>query len=387
MNANKMPPFLRLSIVCLALSYWCQASAATDLLGSTSTEEALLTIDKDSGTGTLVGLLGFGSMRGLAYDSLAGVLYGVDDDVDQLVQINPETGVGTTIGGLGLFAVNGLAYDSSSDTLFGVDSGVDKLVTINRITGEATAVGSLGIYHAVRGLAFDSSTNTLYGSNVNTDELIVINRSTGAGTLVGSLGFNLVDGLAYDASTDTLFGTDINSNQLITINRSTGAGTVVGPLVIPGVVGLTSAPAASSVPTAVDIDVDGWVWHLNGYHTEHAKDLHPQHPNDPVEVSVFGSLMSVGDPVDFDTDDIDPATLRFGPAEAAIDPASTPAFNQTLDADGIDDALFEFLNSDIGLDPACADTELTLTGVTTGGEPFEGTDADISCNASQGCHG
>jgi len=105
--------------------------------------------------------------------------------------------------------------------------------------------------------------------------------------------------------------------------------------------------------------------------------------NDVIQVGVLGSMMSAGDPIDFDATDVAPASVRFGPSPGAIDPASTPDLNVNVDHDGIDDATFEFLTSDVGI--SCGETSATLTGETTGGQPFEGTDSiQTQCNAA--CH-
>jgi len=54
-----------------------------------------------------------------------------------------------------------------------------------------------------------------------------------------------------------------------------------------------------------------------------------------------------------------------------------------LDHDGQDDAIFEFLTSDVGI--SCGETEAILIGETTGGLLFEGTDLiKTACEAH--CH-
>jgi len=119
--------------------------------------------------------------------------------------------------------------------------------------------------------------------------------------------------------------------------------------------------------------------------------VHPNHNDvdvspyldDVIQVAVLGSMTSVGDPVDIDTDTIDSTTLSFGPGAGAIDPASTPLFNQNVDNDGIDDAIFEFQTSASAI--SCGDTSAALAGSTTSGQPFEGADmVNTKCNAQ--CH-
>jgi probable HAF family extracellular repeat protein len=121
-------------------------------------------------------------------------------------------------------------------------------------------------------------------------------------------------------------------------------------------------------------------------------NIHPHHDggpeaiaglNDDIAVVVLGSSISGGDPIDFNTDDIDADTLRFGPGLGATDPASTHEFGIDVNSDGDLDARFHFLTGDA--DIACSDTEATLTGETIGGQSFQGTGGlTTACNAQ--CH-
>ena len=119
--------------------------------------------------------------------------------------------------------------------------------------------------------------------------------------------------------------------------------------------------------------------------------VHPQHDggpagsglNDMLDVVVLGSSTLVGDPVDFDASDIDPATLRFGPGEGGVAPDTSPTFGVDFDSDGIDDAKFNILTGDSGIQ--CSDTDAELTGATSAGEEFSGIDA-ISTDCDAVCH-
>jgi hypothetical protein len=230
-----------------------KAEAESILFGVDIFEDQLITIDSATGMGSTVGPLGFELVRGLDYDSSTDTLFGISSTVDleappdaepipdDLIVIDRTTGAATMIGSLGFFSVRALAYDSSSDTLYGADTLTDQLITVDRDTGAAAAVGPLG-FEFVRGLAYDSSTDTLFGVDTITDKLIVIDRITGAGTARGPLGFAIVRGLTYDPSTDTLYGVDTLTDELITIDPITGAGTAVGPLGFDSVYGVAAIP-------------------------------------------------------------------------------------------------------------------------------------------------
>jgi hypothetical protein len=122
-----------------------------------------------------------------------------------------------------------------------------------------------------------------------------------------------------------------------------------------------------------------------------ANTVHPHHNdvnvspylNDVIAVAVLTSSTVAGDPIDFDATTIDASTVRFGPAEGSIDPASTPIFSADQDSDGLNDALLHFLTGDTGV--GCADTDMTITGETTTGVNFTGADSiSTDCNAL--CH-
>jgi hypothetical protein len=122
------------------------------------------------------------------------------------------------------------------------------------------------------------------------------------------------------------------------------------------------------------------------------RKVHPHHDgpaavaglNDPIHVVVLGASTAVGDPVDLDTDLIDPATLRFSHSRAAIAPDSTPQTNYDHDADGLDDAKFEFLTGDTSI--GCTDSEVILEGELSTGQAFSGIDADFDSDCNAVCH-
>jgi len=108
-------------------------------------------------------------------------------------------------------------------------------------------------------------------------------------------------------------------------------------------------------------------------------------PDDSIRVSVISESTALGDLVDLDATDIDPATLAFGPAEGSFDPASTPAVEQDIDGDGMNDGAFNFLMSGSGI--TCDDKAATLIGeLASSGQVFIGMDTiDTDC-ADNTCH-
>jgi len=106
----------------------------------------------------------------------------------------------------------------------------------------------------------------------------------------------------------------------------------------------------------------------NIVHTNHHGGTGSGGLNDVIPVVLFGSSIANGDPEDFVANQIDPATVGFGPAGGGYDTASTPQFNIDHDNDGTDDAIVEFLTGDSGI--VCSDETATIAGETYSGEIF-----------------
>jgi hypothetical protein len=183
------------------------------------------------------------------------------------------------------------------------------------------------------------------------------------------------------------FDGNVNGNKLLPLQLDSES-VVIGPWVSNSGTSYSITNASASVviiPVDVNIDIVDIdirpARTTNTIHTNHNDTGGEQ--NDPVTVGVLGSSTLVGDPIDFAVADIDPATVRFGPAEGAIDPAKTPDLATNLDSDGLDDATFEFRLGSVGI--SCGETEATLKGETTSGQLFEGTDV-ISTVCNAGCH-
>ena len=76
----------------------------------------------------------------------------------------------------------------------------------------------------------------------------------------------------------------------------------------------------------------------------------------------------------FDATTIDPATVRFGPAEAP--PAHPGGHLEDVDGDADLDLLLHFRTQATGIQ--CGDTSATLTAETFGGDPVTGTDTIVT---------
>jgi hypothetical protein len=114
------------------------------------TTSGLYTLDLSTATATLVGAVtNAPALIGIAVDG-AGDLWGYDIVSDVLLSIDKSTGAGTVVGPIGFNANfgQGMGWDSATDTLymasFNATSFAPELRTVDRSTGATTLVGVLG---------------------------------------------------------------------------------------------------------------------------------------------------------------------------------------------------------------------------------------------------
>jgi hypothetical protein len=219
----------------------------------------------DPATGARVatlGPIGF-AVASLAFDPLTGVLYGDTaprgTSTRQLITINTNTGKGTLVGPLGV-AMDGLAFDQSG-TLYGWSGRISgsSLYTINLATGAATKVGTSGITNIGAALTADASGTLYLAAGGASGPLRTVNKTTGAvstlSTLSGApIGTGSIKALAFNG-TGTLFGVNLaeggpgnpgapGNTFVVTINPTSG---VINPRG-PSLPGLDAIAFVSVVP-------------------------------------------------------------------------------------------------------------------------------------------
>lgn len=246
------------SLLCL-VSLFASGAAhaqtpATDgvCYGSTGVNDGgrLLTIDPDTGAGTLVGASGVNALPGLAINS-AGEIYATDNLLDSnLYRIDASTGAATFVGNMAIEGPDGIAFDDN-DVLYVTETyELGNLYTVDVTTAVPTLVGSLDglpVDDNMTGLAFDPIDGTLYGStggSTKPDTIYTIDKSTGAVTLVGSTGLGGSTPDLFFDDAGNLFGSKGGgggSNTLISIDPLTAAGTAIGPIGFASVSGLDCA--------------------------------------------------------------------------------------------------------------------------------------------------
>jgi hypothetical protein len=130
-------------------------------------------------------------------------------------------------------------------------------------------------------------------------------------------------------------------------------------------------------PTVLTVDVvlDPWGW-WNATNEVQADT------DNPIPVAVYGKSMASGDAIDFDVTTINAAAVKFGTGAATY--FGVPLI-QDLDNDSNPDVMLTFGTQDSGI--LCGDTQVGLTGETSGGWAFTGTTSitTIDCDTG-GCH-
>jgi Calx-beta domain len=234
-------------------------SASLPALYGASTNGELFTVDLNTGAGTFVGNLPFGTAAGSteivfnnatrqSFDEFSPGTSGFFGG--QQFDITTGAGIGGLVPTGGAF--NGLEWVGS--TLFGTmitsGQGASQLRTLDPVGGSSTLIGATGM-GPIAGLAYDQAASVMYGitggASNSSSSLVTINLTTGAATTIGSVGFNAgslefgPDGSLYGGSSGT------GGGNLYRIDKSTGVSTLIGPTGFGPLTGLTlvNAPASN----------------------------------------------------------------------------------------------------------------------------------------------
>jgi Ca2+-binding RTX toxin-like protein len=210
---------------------------------------ALYRVDPATGARTeTIGPIGF-SVTGLAFDPTTGILYGSTTSQDanepgSLITINKQTGQGTLVGPPGTTIITDCTRGTaditftSDGTLYGWTECEDDLVQIDKATGVGTIVGESGIDSLGSGIDADPDDDTLWLTPADDNgDYYTVDRTTGAVTSRGTLdgdNDNPIGSLAWSCDGETLYGTANitrgapTDREFISIDTATGHITVLG---------------------------------------------------------------------------------------------------------------------------------------------------------------
>jgi len=373
----------------------------------------------------------------------------------------------------GCYACSDLAYDRVNNRLFAIDSGdfydPNDLYEIDIASGNLTVIGQIDIpvYHYSLSHAYDGD-KFIYITNWAGDFLWRYDLETGI-TIKGprtnqrkiaSLTFNPDDGLLY------------GNLYTVPVDNPAPGGTNNSYIVNAGIVSLDPADGTVlSVPIFVEVsalsiswdgDIGGTGTVNPGYHIAYSVDTNELYmqssnairavnldtyasrflgynsgdsieipdaktvavdiapwsagneiktlPDSMLSVAILSSSIGNGDSMDFDATQIDPDSVRFGPAGASAE----AYFVGDVDGDNDNDMLFGFRPLDAGIE--CVNTiypdgrvsdlmyrstfnqiyleDAMILGITYSGDLFGGSDfvapdlddADAVCTNEYSCH-
>ena len=266
----------------------------------------------ESGTLSTVGNIGFGDIRGLAYDATTDTLYGVSRYSWRLLTIDRTTGVGTPVSDNPYLPLDSNTSEISVDstgTMFGLGHSdsqccVDTLLNVDKGTGIASSLGVFDV--SVSGLAIDHASGMLYGTTYD-GQLYTIDSSGSFATLVGQItGSNGgVARIAFDHTNGMLYGITFN-NQLVTIDLSTLVATEVAQFSTSDQI--YSLDFVSSVAQDTTVTID-WTTYPDGSPIPNETDITNQFqslglvflspPGPPRVLNSLGGILISGGPTGF----------------------------------------------------------------------------------------
>ncbi len=196
----------------------------------------LYTIDLTTAAATLVGTINDGLVIGIACDAV-GNLYAVDLVNDNLLSVDKATGAGTVIGllGININYAQDIAFDRDNDILYGtLYAGSGGLYTIDVTTGAASLLYDFGAevtgfaipYESESTVTFtvtDESSNPLDGANISINGTYLTTVGGEASIELENGSYNYIvtlDGYFGEYGTVVVDGADVN--EVVTLGIVTG---------------------------------------------------------------------------------------------------------------------------------------------------------------------
>lgn len=188
----------------------------------------LYTVDLTNGATTLIGDVGIGALViGMACDA-SGNLFGADLLNDVLISIDKSTGAGTVIGSLGILInyAQDLEYDNENDVLYLAGyTSTGQLYTIDPSTGAATYIGDFQGGTEMCGLAFEY-TGVQYTNDVGIQSILSPASGVNLGNEVVTVRVKNF-GTATQSNFDISYTMDGGAPVTVTITTPIAGGTFI----------------------------------------------------------------------------------------------------------------------------------------------------------------
>lgn len=217
--------------VCLLTLVLISGSAyAVDMVGFDMSDSNLYSINPVTGATAFLAYTNICGAPGACGAGSASAIYVVaDGSPNELYSMNVSSGLVTKIGTFtGLPAtIRQLAYDAGAGVMYGTDR--TNLYRINPLTAATTLVGDFGGIGDMLAMGFVPGQG-LYGVSNITHTLYRISTQNGALTTIGLTGADRITDIAYSASSQRLIGVT-NSPTYVggvyQLSLSTGAATLL----------------------------------------------------------------------------------------------------------------------------------------------------------------
>jgi len=210
-------------------------------------EGNILSVVKETGEGTNIGLSFFDDILGITISPLDKKLYAVRStpSESEILKVNSLQGDSYLFYTFDLPSMAAISFDTSG-TLYGaLETG--EIYSIDLANGTYNSISTAPI--EITAITFDPMTNDLWatvkgGFGAPKDKIYKIDLATGDTTFVGKTGFNTTtNDLAFDEN-GVLYGikgTGPQVSDLFTIDVNTGEGTIIGPVGLKALTGLAYA--------------------------------------------------------------------------------------------------------------------------------------------------
>ncbi|MCI0473032.1 MAG: hypothetical protein L0Y76_05545, partial [Ignavibacteria bacterium] len=227
---DNLTPQKRIKIV--AKGFAINPAVAGTIYGITGTQStgAFLSINKNTGAGTTIGLSGYSDVTGISVRPSDNKMYGVTSGspLSRLVRINASQGDAYPTYNIPVSGVRTISFDTNGDLYCGTQDG--KIYKYYISTNDTDYVGSTGISN-LYGIAINPLNGQLWGVSLN-NKIYKISKTNGAAVQVGTPGFTLTPAIAFNHAGKLygLSGVGVQQGQLIQYDTATGVASLIGSI-------------------------------------------------------------------------------------------------------------------------------------------------------------
>lgn len=189
---------------------------------------ALITINKNTGSGNTVGLSGFSDITSISIRPSDYAIYGVTagGTTSRLVRINASLGDAYYYKDIPIGGIRNIAFDINNDVYCATQSGL--LYKYNIVSNDTLFIGNTNINN-LYGIAINPINGQLWGISL-LNKIYKINKATGTSSEVGTPGFNLTASISFN-HTGKLYGTyglGVQQGNLVLYDTVTGIANLLG---------------------------------------------------------------------------------------------------------------------------------------------------------------